>query len=481
METSVTEKEERTIPSDVPTSAPQPQHHDSITDSTQESIHALDKYSNLQGEIEQVRQEVSLRRSDLSACQTELHELQIRHDTMVEAIHQARLDEMSWRDQSARLHQDLQEMKQVYTTAQNRRGCAEKVRSMNQRRSTDARRTMDESMRNFHDACHRLLYRRRGAFLARKEEGRVGGGSGHDRMMAPMDASTENASQIHQTDWFLVLSRVWSEHSEAEKRDDDERRPADEPPQENVRTPTTQEGEMGMQTSAGGVASEECEQARGNAEDTDTESSTKMVTDKDCASLFQEFMKRVRAADAVRDAIIAKAEAKLSKAQSHHDQMLQTRDHVQEEHERWSTKVHRQRDNCTNIANQLARIQKDLRDLQEQLDHAQAQNALMQKKMAGVRSIGGSSNNDGRYNGWKTESLFQIASHTIAVFQTVVTVPGRDLARQFPSSHRLHYPLPMLLPPAIHTPNPRRPEKQIPMPAIEVQARAQTNCQPRMP
>jgi hypothetical protein len=475
METSVTENEERTIPSDVPTSAQQQEHHDSITDSTQEPIHALDKYSNLQGEIEQVRQEVSRRRADLSACQTEGHELQVRHDTMVEAIHQARLDEMSWRDQSARLHQDLQEMKQVYTTAQNRRGCAEKVRSMNQRRSRDARRTMEESMRNFHDACHRLLYRRHGAFLSRKEEGRVGIGSGHDGMMAPMDASTENASQILQTDWFIVLSQVWSEHSEAEKRDDDET------PQENVRTPTTQEGEMDVQTSTGGVASEECEQPRWNAEDTDTESSTKMVTDKDCDSLFQEFMKRVRAADAVRDAKIAKAEAKLSKAQSHHHQMLQTRDQVQEEHKRWSTKVHRQRDNCTNIANQLARIQKDIRDLQEHLDHAQAQNGFMQKKMAGVRSICGSSNNDGRYNEWKTESLFQIASHTIAVFQTVVTVPGRDLARQFPSSHRHHHPLPILLPPAIHTPNPRRSEKQIPIPAIEVRAQAPTNCQTHTP
>lgn len=469
----------------VPRRVPPPQHHQSriimdvsssstrTTTNTNEEkedhdepIHALDKYSNLQGDLEKVRQEVSSRRADVSAAHKDLQELMGRRDAMRQAIRHAQHDERTWRDKVDSVHQKIRDMTQEQDEARHRRGCAETVRTMNERRLSEMRQAVEDSTRHFHDACHRVLHceGQDGTFLLGHSEHQQDDCCGHYEEMPTSatasasattmeemaDNTNNNKSSPHrilQTNWFAVLSRAWSHDAAIEAREDCETVSVREsiPEEEPVRTPIPPDKDPSIEASSDhhvgdNVTTENpdstsMDKAVSPSSPVAAAAATKRITDDDCKCLFDEFINRISAAQAVKDSQIAKAEAKLTKAQDRYDQVVRIRNDIQEEHEVLSTRVHRQRDNHNNIANQLTRIQKDIHDLQAQLDCAQGHQESTPKETANTDRMSGSSNNNNDSGRYQTVAvvgvLVRIVSHFWLVGQPImIKALERDLARQ---------------------------------------------------
>jgi predicted nuclease with TOPRIM domain len=432
-----------------------------------EPIHALDKYSNLQGDLEKVRQEVSSRRADVSAAHNDLQELMGRRDAMRQAIRHSQHDERMWRDKVDLVHQEVRDMTQEQDEARHRRGCAETVRTMNERRLSEMRQAVEDSTRHFHDACHRLLHceGQDGTFLLGRSEHQQDDCCGHHEEMSTSATASASATtmeemadntnnnksfphRILQTNWFAVLSSVWSHDAAIEAREDCETGSAREPipEEEPVRTPIPPDKDPSIEASPDHDVGHNVATANPDSIRVDkavspssppppaaAAAATKRITDDDCKCLFDEFINRISAAQAVKDSQIAKAEAKLTKAQDRYDQMVRIRDDIQEEHEVLSTRVHRQRDNHNNIANQLTRIQKDIHDLQEQLDSAQGGHHGSTPKETGANTdrMNGSSNNNNDSGRYQTVAVFgSDCVSLLFVWQPMVKALERDLARQ---------------------------------------------------
>lgn len=362
----------------------------SIMTSTDEPMNALDKYNNLQGDIEKIRQEVALRRATLAKMHEELKAIiQDRRTAMVDAIAKSKQEEQSWNDKRTQIHENLLKLRQEQAAAETRRGCAIQVRSMHEQRMAEARSAMEASKRNFRQACQALLQESPAVFPD---------SSDHEDMEEDMeheetDALATKSPHILQTDWSRVLRSVWSAEAAAagiEERDDPT--PSTERPHGEISLTSLREGTAAQEASAEGRedSSDELGSDAVSPEAKDHEDDPPATEDEfpdDCKELFEFFIKRIQAGTATKDDLIAKAEAKVAKIEASHDKVVEARDQVQKEHEVWSGKIHRQRDNQTNISNQVNRIQKDISDLQQQLSQAQAETRRMQEKMAPGRDL----------------------------------------------------------------------------------------------
>jgi len=378
----------------------------------EEPIHALDKYSNLQSEIEKVRHESSLRRGDLSTLQQELQDLHHDRESMIHNVQISQQSEESWKDKSIHIQQNLlHTMKEQHLMARNRRECAEHVRNVTKNRIDDSHRNMEQSRNTFHDACHRLLHgvkrQQDSSSTCGSSESlpspsrrlqKTGEGSDNETTTSCKDAVPENPSlTILQTDWWSILNRVWSdEAAEAaavaatEKRDDVETLPTGTSIQE-------ESSEVPSLSVDHDTSATESPQVMSRAKkDGPTSPEIKAsVTDEDCEQLFQTFMKQIQTVDKMKDSEIIEAEARLTKAQSRYDQMVRLRDELLHEHELWSNRVHRQQVDNTNLANQLDRIQKDIVDLQDQLESGSARNRSGHVESTDIDRVHGPSKTNG--------------------------------------------------------------------------------------